>query len=114
MVFRLEIDVVRFSFDGRRIKGVEVIHVIARSSHTSSRTSLNLFFFLDSTAALAFSFAAADRRLADLAWGRGGRRSAALLGSSGRVDADAELASDLSKANLCHTSLVKWEIEKRI
>lgn len=110
MVFRLEVDVV--TFDGRRIKGVDVIHVIARSSHASSRTSLNLLFFLDSTAALAFSFAAAGRRLADLAWGRGGRRSAALLWSSGRIDADAELASDLSKANLCHTSLVKWEIEK--
>lgn len=100
MVFCLEIDVVGFSFDGRRTEGVDVIHVIARSSHARSRASLNLFFFLDSTAAFAFSFAAADRRLADLAWGRGGRRGAALLGSSGRIDADAELASDLSKANL--------------
>lgn len=112
MVLRLEIDVVGFSFDGRRTKGIDVIHVIARSSHASSRTSPDLLFFLDSTAALAFSFAAAGRRLADLAWGRGGRRGAALLRSAGRIDADAELASDLSKANLCHTSLVKWEIEK--
>lgn len=110
MVFRLEIDVVGFSFDGRRIKGVDVI---IRSFHASSRTILNLLFFLDSAAALAFSFAAAGRRLADLAWGRGGRRGAALLWSGGRIDADAELASDLSKANLCHTSLVKRKIEKR-